>query len=617
MDFTQLPILSIVIFLPLLGAVVLLFFPKQNAALLRGWTLLVSLVVFALSLPLWFQFNPAEGGMQFTERYAWIPSIGIDYLLGIDGISLLLVLLTTFLTVICVLASWTIEKYVKEYMFFFLALETGMLGALVALDLFLFYIFWEAMLIPMYFLIGVWGGKERIYAAIKFFIYTMVGSLLMLVAILVLYFMNVKAGNAPTFDLLKLYQLPIRPAAQFWLFAAFALAFAIKVPMWPLHTWLPDAHTQAPTAGSVILAGVLLKMGTYGYIRFAMPLFPNATQSLTPFMMTIAVIGILYGAWVAMVQTDVKKLVAYSSVSHLGYVMLGLFAMNAIGVEGGIYQSLNHGISTGALFLLVGVIYERRHTRAITDFGGLAKSMPNYAAVFSIITMSSIGLPGLNGFVGEFLIMTGTFLTSKLAAILAAAGVIFGAAYMLWMYKRVFFGALANEKNMNLPDLTKLEWGYLLPMVFLAFWMGIYPGSFLRKMDASVALWLSHAEQRRIACLELDKELAAPAAVQAASVMGLPALAPAAPEAVVPEVTAPEAVVPEVTAPEVTVPKAAAPEAAAPKETAPKAAAAAPATQGPREARPGAPPLEEVRIPPTREPTHGTPPGVADKVPVQ
>lgn len=502
----ELPILSLITFLPLAGAVVLLFFPRQGLGLIRGWTLFATLAVFALSLPLWFGFDAGEGGMQFVERAPWIESLGIQYLIGIDGISLFLVLLTTFLSVICILASWGIGKQVREYMFFFLLLETGMLGALVALDLFLFYIFWEAMLIPMYFLIGVWGGVERIYAAIKFFLYTMVGSLLMLVAILSLYFLNIKAGYGATFDVLRLYDLPIAPNVQFWLFAAFALAFAIKVPMFPLHTWLPDAHTQAPTAGSVILAGVLLKMGTYGFLRFAIPLFPNAAQAFAPFMMVLAVIGIIYGALVAMVQTDVKKLVAYSSVSHLGFVMLGLFAFNIQGVEGGIYQSLNHGISTGALFLLVGVIYDRRHTRDISQFGGLAKQMPWYALIFLVITMSSIGLPGLNGFVGEFLIMVGAFIASKTAAVLAASGVILAAGYMLWMVKRVFFGPLENEKNKGLADLSGLEWAYLVPMVVLAFWMGITPGVFLRPMDASVQQWLERVESRRVACEALGHQ---------------------------------------------------------------------------------------------------------------
>ncbi len=358
-------ILTIITFLPLLGAVILLAFNKNAVGLIRGWTLLTAVVNFLVSLPLWWTFDPTVAGMQFEKVYEWIPALGVSYHVGIDGISLWLVLLTTFLTVICILSSLGVEKNVKAYMFFFLMLETGMLGALISLDIFLFYLFWEAMLIPMYFLIGVWGGKERIYAAVKFFIFTMVGSLLMLVAILALYWLNIKAGGKATFDVLELYKLDLAPNVQFWMFAAFALAFAIKVPMFPVHTWLPDAHTQAPTAGSVILAGVLLKMGTYGFLRFAMPLFPNAVHQFTPFMMTLAVIGIIYGALVAMVQKDVKKLVAYSSVSHLGYVMLGIFALNAQGVAGGIYQSLNHGISTGALFLHRRALpSRRRHLRA-------------------------------------------------------------------------------------------------------------------------------------------------------------------------------------------------------------------------------------------------------------
>lgn len=496
-------ILSVLTFLPLVGAVAILLMDKRSAGLIKGWAFTVAVANLAISLPLWWLFDPSNPGMQFVEKYSWIPSLGIEYHLGIDGISLLLVLLSTFLSVICIAASWSVEKRIKEYMFFFLALETGMIGALTSLDVFLFYIFWEAMLIPMYFLIGVWGGKERVYAAVKFFIFTMVGSLLMLVAIIALYFLNIEAGNEATFSILELYKLHLAPNVQFWMFAAFCLAFAIKVPMFPVHTWLPDAHTQAPTAGSVILAGVLLKMGTYGFLRFAMPLFPNAVVEFTPFMMTLAVIGIIYGALVAMVQKDVKKLVAYSSVSHLGYVMLGIFALNPQGVVGGLYQSLNHGISTGALFLLVGVIYERRHTRMIEDFGGLAKSMPFYAAIFMVITMSSIGLPGLNGFVGEFLIMLGAFMTNKLAAIFAASGVILAAGYMLWMYRRVFFGELDKEENKNLQDLTKLEWAYLLPMVVFAFWMGIYPGSFTGKMDATVNQWLANMENKKVACAEM------------------------------------------------------------------------------------------------------------------
>jgi NADH-quinone oxidoreductase subunit M len=497
-------ILTILAFLPLIGAIAILLMKKESAGAIRGFALFTACVNFVISLPLLFGFDSSKAGMQFEETVDWIPSLGIQYHLGIDGISLWLVMLTTFLSVICILSSWSIDKKVKEYMFFFLVLETGMIGALASLDLFLFYIFWEAMLIPMYFLIGVWGGKERIYAAVKFFIFTMVGSLLMLVAIIALYYLNIKAGNPATFSILELYKLPIAPSIQMVMFMAFALAFAIKVPMWPVHTWLPDAHTQAPTAGSVILAGVLLKMGCYGFLRFAMPLFPNAVVAATPFMMTLAVVGIIYGALVAMVQKDVKKLVAYSSVSHLGYVMLGIFALNAQGVVGGLYQSLNHGISTGALFLLVGVIYERRHTRMIEDFGGLARQMPYYATIFLIITMSSIGLPGLNGFVGEFLIMMGAYLSSPIAAIFAASGVILAAGYMLWMYRRVFFGPLTNEANKNLTDLTGLEWGYLMPMVILAFWMGIYPATFTSKMEPTITAWLSQIETKKIACMELE-----------------------------------------------------------------------------------------------------------------
>ncbi len=498
--------LTLLAFLPLLGAIIVLLMKKESVGLIRGFTLAVVSLNFLASLPLLFGFDSAQTGMQFVEKMAWIPSIGVDYHVGVDGISLWLVMLTTFLSVICILSSLTVEKKVKEYMFFFLILETGMIGALVSLDLFLFYIFWEAMLIPMYFLIGVWGGKERIYAAVKFFIFTMVGSLLMLVAIIALYYMNIRAGNPASFNILELYKLPIAPSVQMIMFMAFALAFAIKVPMWPVHTWLPDAHTQAPTAGSVILAGVLLKMGCYGYLRFAMPLFPNATKAAVPFMMAIAVIGIIYGALVAMVQKDVKKLVAYSSVSHLGYVMLGIFALNSQGVVGGLYQSLNHGISTGALFLLVGVIYERRHTRMIEDFGGLARPMPNYAAVFMVITMSSIGLPGLNGFVGEYLIMLGTFLSSPVAATFAASGVILAAGYMLWMYRRVFFGEMKHEENRELKDLNGLEWAYLVPMLIFAFWMGIYPATFTSKMEPTINAWLKQVEDRRISCQELTSD---------------------------------------------------------------------------------------------------------------
>lgn len=400
---SQFPLISVMTFLPLLGVVLLFFVPKQSHSVHRMLALLVSLVTFVVSIPLVTGFQ-SNADFQFVEKMPWIAAgpFQMNYHVAIDGISLWLVLLTTFIMPIAILSTWTaVEEKVKEYMICLLLLEVGMLGAFVSLDLFLFYIFWEVMLIPMYFIIGIWGGKNKIYAAVKFFIYTMVGSMLMLVALVTLYF---KAG-AGDFNVLRFYEVTLDPATQVWMFLAFALAFAIKVPMFPLHTWLPDAHTEAPTAGSVILAAVLLKMGTYGFVRFAMPLFPDATDKFTPLIATLSVIGIIYAALVAMVQEDVKKLVAYSSVAHLGYVMLGVFALNLQGLSGGMLQMLNHGVSTGALFLIVGFIYERRHTRLITDFGGLAKQMPVFATIFMIVTLSSIGLPGTNGFVGEFLVL--------------------------------------------------------------------------------------------------------------------------------------------------------------------------------------------------------------------
>jgi len=428
----------------------------------------------------------------------WIRSYGITYHFGIDGICLLLVLLTTFLTVVCVLSAFSaIQTRVKEFMIAFLFLETGMIGALVSLDLVLFYVFWEVMLVPMYLLIGIWGDpKRRIYAAVKFFIYTMVGSVLMLVAILALYFIHGKATGQYTFDVLELYKFGVPLGAQYWLFGAFALAFAIKVPMFPFHTWLPDAHTEAPTAGSVILAGVLLKMGTYGFIRFAIPLFPNAAVKLLPLVSVLALIGIIYGALVCLMQEDLKRLVAFSSVSHLGYVMLGMFAFNTQGVQGSIYQMLNHGISTGALFLIVGIIYERRHTRMIADFGGLSKVMPVYAAIFMIVTLSSIGLPGTNGFVGEFLILLGAFKARTIYGVLGATGVVLGAAYMLWMFQRVMFGELKNPENLKLQDLNRREIVYMVPMVILIFVMGIYPKLFFKKMDVTVEHFLQDVTRK-------------------------------------------------------------------------------------------------------------------------
>jgi NADH-quinone oxidoreductase subunit M len=498
MTLFGIPILSLLVFFPLAGALILLFIDKEKAGTLRGAAFVFSLVEFILSLPLFFAFDATKAAMQFVEDRWWVQDYGISYKLGIDGISLLLVLLTTFLTVICILSSWkAITFRVKEFMISFLFLETGMIGALVALDLVLFYVFWEMMLIPMYLLIGIWGDpKRRIYAAIKFFLFTMAGSVLMLVAILALYFINAKATGKPTFDVIELYKLGLPAGTQYWLFGAFALAFAIKVPMFPFHTWLPDAHAEAPTAGSVILAGVLLKMGTYGFIRFAMPLFPKAAFDLLPLICALALIGIIYGALVSMMQPDLKRLVAFSSVSHLGYVMLGMFALNTQGVQGSVYQMLNHGISTGSLFLIVGMVYERRHTRQIAEFGGLSKVMPIFAVFFMIVTLSSIGLPGTNGFVGEFLILLGAFQSNIVYGVLATTGVVLGAAYMLWMFQRVMFGKITKTENEKLQDLSAREITVLVPMVILIFLMGIYPKLFFSKMDVTVESFLKDFKAR-------------------------------------------------------------------------------------------------------------------------
>jgi NADH-quinone oxidoreductase subunit M len=506
-------LLSAVVFLPILTALGLmapsLFGARMSEGVWKGTALLSSLIGFLLSLRLWARFDPTAGGMQLVERAEWIPDYGIQYYLGVDGISLFLVVLTAFLLPIILLASWTeITKRVKQYLFFMLALQTGMLGAFLSLNLFLFYVFWEVMLIPMYFVIGIWGGPRRIYATIKFFIYTMIGSLLMLIGILVLVYMHYNQFGVLTFDYIGfegatgVLDTVIRATGaawwqtQFWLFCAFALAFAIKVPIFPFHTWLPDAHVEAPTAGSAVLAGVLLKLGTYGYVRFAMPLFPQATVDLTPIFFGLAIVGIIYGALVAMVQKDVKKLVAYSSVSHLGFVMLGLFALNLQGIEGGMLQMVNHGISTGALFILVGMIYQRRHTREITDFGGIAHVMPVFSFFFVIATLSSIGLPMLNGFVGEFLILLGAFQVNPWVAALATSGVILSAVYMLWMVRRVFFGPVVHEVNTKLLDLDIREKIVAVALTIPMFWIGIYPASFLRPLDRTVSELLALMESR-------------------------------------------------------------------------------------------------------------------------
>jgi NADH-quinone oxidoreductase subunit M len=486
------PLLSLLVALPIAGGVVVIALGQGRDALVRQIALGVSLVTFGLSLGLWAGFDPSSADFQFVERRAWLPEFGIAYHVGVDGISLLLVVLTTFLTPISLLCSWeSIEHRVREFSLFMLTLEAAMIGVFISLDLFLFYVFWDFMLIPMYFLIGIWGYDRRIYAAIKFILYTMAGSVLMLLAIIWLAYYHQSVVGVPTFDLQQLYALDVPMGVQTWLFLAFAVAFAIKVPLFPFHTWLPDAHVQAPTAGSVILAGVLLKMGTYGLLRFAFPLFPDATLAFLPWLAALAVVGIVYGALVAMVQPDMKKLVAYSSVSHLGFVVLGLAALNVNGVQGAVYQMLAHGVSTGGLFLVVGMLSDRRHTRQIAEFGGLKAVMPQLVAAFLLITLASVALPGMNGFVGEFLILLGAFGSStlegaKLYTAIAATGVILSAVYMLWMFQRVNYGPLTNEKNRGLRDLSVREWLVIGPVCAMAIVMGVVPGVFLRPMEPAV-----------------------------------------------------------------------------------------------------------------------------------
>ena len=476
--------------LPLAGALLLLLIGNADGrrdGLIRWLALALSLASFGVTLALWAGFDSSSAEFQFVERAPWIPAFGIDYYLGIDGISLLLVVLTGFLTPIALLSSWeSVDKKVKEFSIFVLVLEAAMIGVFVSLDLFLFYVFWDAMLIPMYFLIGIWGYDQRIYAAVKFMLYTMAGSVLMLVAILGLAYLHSEATGSYTFDLVKLYTLDLAPETQRWFFLAFAVAFAIKVPLFPFHTWLPDAHVQAPTAGSIILAGVLLKMGTYGLVRFAFPLFPLAAAEFAPWIALLAVIGIVYGALVAMVQPDMKKLVAYSSVSHLGFVVLGICAMNVQGVQGAVYQMLAHGVSTGGLFLIVGMLSDRRHTRLISEFGGLKSSMPRLTAAFLIITLASIGMPALNGFVGEFLTMVGAFRWDPRYVVAAGLGVILSAVYMLWMFQRVYLGTITHDENASLPDLTPREWAAVLPLCAMAIVMGVFPTFFLAPMEPAV-----------------------------------------------------------------------------------------------------------------------------------
>jgi NADH-quinone oxidoreductase subunit M len=494
--------LTILLFAPIIGSLLLIFINRDSDKLIRYIGMIFSIIAFIVSLIVYLNFDPTDPEFQFTYRLVWIESLNISYFIGIDGISLLLILLTTFITPLTLLSSWSsIKENVKLFTIMMLLLEAGMLGVFMSLDIFMFYIFWEAMLIPMYFIIGIWGGKQRIYAAVKFFIYTMSGSLLMLVAIIWLAVYASGPLGYFTTDLLELYKVgPTVPGTiQTYMFLAFFLSFAIKVPLFPLHTWLPDAHVEAPTAGSVILAGVLLKMGTYGLLRFNLPLFPQASFNLAPYISVLAVVGIIYGALVAMVQKDMKKLVAYSSVSHLGFVVLGIFGMNLESVQGAVIQMVNHGLSTGALFLLVGFIYERTHTRMIADYGGIARIVPVYASFMMIVSLSSIGLPGLNGFVGEFLILTGSFKSIVLDnwwfTIFGATGVIFAAVYLLWMYERVFFGKVGHEKLHELTDLNTRELVVLIPIMIFIVWIGIYPSTFLNMTEtASVEILKSVGE---------------------------------------------------------------------------------------------------------------------------
>jgi len=499
-------VLPALLLIPLIGAVVILALPAREqppgggvenpaARQLAFWFFVLEFVV---SLGLWWSYNPADSGWQASIDMAWIPTWGVRFTLGIDGIALMMVLLTTFIMPLAVLGSWTsIRTKARSYYALLLILTTGMLGVFLARDLFLFYVMWEVMLVPMYFIIGIWGGERRIYASLKFFIYTMLPSLLMLVAIIYLGLHTGNAAGTPDFSydhLLTVSNIPQRTAL--WLFSAFFLAFAVKVPMFPFHTWLPDAHVEAPTAGSVILAGIMLKMGTFGFLRFALPLFPGAAMNPTIRLtiLVLAVIGIIYGALVAMVQPDFKKLVAYSSVSHLGFVMLGIFALTLQSVQGALMIMINHGISTGALFLLVGMIYERRHTRQIDAYGGIARVVPLFAAMLTFVSLSSIGLPGTNGFVGEFLVLIGSFKTYPVLAIIAATGVIFAAAYLLWALQRILFNPLDKPENTHIPDLNKRELAMLVPIVAVIIWLGVYPAPVLRRMEASSRLLISRVQ---------------------------------------------------------------------------------------------------------------------------
>ena len=498
-------LLDIVAYLPLVGAVLCLLLPKDRPGLVSKTATGVAALDLVLSLPLWFGWESARPdayGFRFVHDIPWIPSLGIRYIVGVDGISMLLILLTTVLGFLAILSSWSaITQRHNQYYAYLLILQTGMIGVFMSLDTFLFYVFWEVMLIPMYFLIGIWGGPRRIYASVKFFLFTLLGSVLMLIGIIALYVHHGALNGMYTFDIRILQAMGSWHdwmALQVWVWLAFFLGFAIKVPMFPFHTWLPDAHVEAPTAGSVILAGVLLKMGIYGFLRFSLPMLPDATRRFAPLVLVLCVIGVIYGAAVALVQKDWKKLVAYSSISHLGFCMLGVFALNYQGLTGGVLQMVNHGLSTGALFLLVGVVYERRHTRLLADYGGLVKVMPWFGVIFMIMTLSSIGMPLIpgNGFTGEWTILVGVFgLPSKIWAILGATGLVLGATYMLWLYQRTMFGPLDNDDNRSLNDLSVREFAYLAPLVALSFWIGIAPAPFFRVLDEPVQRLVQQVEK--------------------------------------------------------------------------------------------------------------------------
>jgi NADH-quinone oxidoreductase subunit M len=481
-------ILSIVLFTPLVGLLVLLFIPSTNPRALKLWANVAALAGFLVSIPLVLNFDRAKD-YQFVEKARWIPSLGASYHVGIDGLGLLLVMLTTLVGFLAVLSSWSaVHERLKEYYAFFLLLQTGMLGVFMALDFLLFFVFWETVLVPMYFIIGIWGGPRRVYAAIKFMIYTLVGSVLMLLGILVLYFHHYTQFNTYSFDIADLMRLQLADNIQWWVFWAFFLGFAVKVPMWPFHTWLPDAHVEAPTAGSVILASVLLKMGTYGFLRFSLPLLPKAAVNpqVVNIVALLSIIGIVYGALASLMQKDWKKLVAYSSVSHLGFCTLGIIALNPAGIAGSIIQQINHGISTGMLFLIVGVVYERRHTRDIAEYGGLFRVMPMFTLIFGIAMLSSMGMPPLNGFIGEITILGGAFQASKMWAFWVAVGIALGAAYLLWLFQRTMLGEV-NEKNRALPDLSWRELAVFFPLVVWCFWIGLNPQPYFRVLDRSVA----------------------------------------------------------------------------------------------------------------------------------